>query len=205
MAQRYRPDRSHHDLGYSPQDDDRGRYASGLQRDDYRRAPRQVEGRYGRDDAGPDVDWDGGWEGGPHEARFGGVDARGRSDGRETTGKSYGPAYGVSGASSTQDYWRSTPRRQPPPRGPHRGHGPKGYARSDERLREAICERLMDDPDIDAREITVEVKDGVVTLEGHVDNRLSKHIIEDLVDACGGVRDIRNLIAVRPSGGPAQA
>ncbi len=205
MAQRYRPDRSHHDLGYSPQDDDRGRYAAGLQRDDYRRAPRQFEGRYGDEGAGPDVDWDGGWEGGPHDHRFGGVDARGRSDGRDTTGNPYGPVYGVSGASSTQDYWRSTPRRQQPPRGAHRGHGPKGYTRSDERLREAICERLMDDPDIDAREITVEVKDGVVTLEGHVDNRLSKHIIEDVVDACGGVRDIRNLIAVQPGGKAASA
>ncbi len=198
MAQRYRPDRSHHDLGYSPQDDDRGQYAAGLQRDDYRRTQRQADGRHHRDDAGSDVDWDGG----PHERRFGGVDARGRSGARESAGSSHGPAYGASGASSSQDYWRSAPRRQPAPRGPHRGHGPKGYARSDERLREAICERLLDDPDIDAREITVEVKDGVVTLEGHVANRLSKHIIEDLVDACGGVRDIRNLIAVRANGGP---
>lgn len=187
MAQRYRPDRSHHDLGYSPSDDDRGRYAAGLERDDYRRLP----ARYDREGALPD---------GFDSESFGGVDARGRSIGSETTGRPYGPMYGVSGASSSQDYFRSSPRRQQPPRGNHRGHGPKGYSRTDERLREAICERLMEDPDIDAREITVQVKDGVVTLEGRVDTRLSKHIIEDLVDDCSGVKDIHNLIAVQ---GPA--
>jgi len=195
MAQRYRPDRSHHDLGYSPKDDDRGRYAAGLERDDYRRLP----ARYGYEGATPERDWDGGMapgEGFDSES-FGGVDARGRSTGFETTGRAYGPMYGVSGASSSQDYWRSAPRRQQPPRGIHRGHGPKGYNRTDERLHEAICERLMEDPDIDARGITVEVKDGVVTLEGRVDNRLAKHIIEDLVDDCSGVKGIRNLIAVQ--------
>ncbi len=185
MAQRYRPDRSHHDLGYSPDDDDRGRYAAGLQRDDYRRPAEQ--------DRGGGMAQGGGFDSGS----FGGVDARGRSIGYDTTGRPYGPMYGVSGASSSQDYWRSAPRRQSPPRGMHRGHGPKGYNRTDERLHEAICERLMDDPDIDARGITVEVKDGVVTLEGRVDSRLSKHIIEDLVDDCSGVKGIRNLIAVQ--------
>lgn len=152
MAQRYRPDPSHRDLGYSPDDDDRGRYAAGLQRDDI---------------------------------ADGGVDARGRS--------AAGPRYGASGASSSHDFWRTAPRRQQPN---HRGHGPKGYRRSDERLREAVCERLLEDPDIDAREITVQVADGVVTLDGHIESRPAKHIVENLVDDCSGVKEIRNLIAI---------
>ena len=33
------------------------------------------------------------------------------------------------------------------------GRGPKSYARSDERLRELICERLLDDPLVDASDL----------------------------------------------------
>jgi osmotically-inducible protein OsmY len=185
MSQRFRPDPSHRDLGYSPHDDDRGRYAAGLQRDDYQRLPE------GHDIARRYPDRDGG------EVETGDVDARGRSGASEAVGRAHGPVYGVSGASSAQDYWRGARQWQPAAsEGPHRGHGPKGYTRTDARLHEAVCDRLTDDPDIDARNITVTVKDGVVTLEGRVDNRLSKHIIEDLVDDCGGVKGIRNLIDV---------
>lgn len=50
------------------------------------------------------------------------------------------------------------------------------------------------------------VQSGVVTLEGRVDARWMKHHIEDLVDACSGVRNIENRIRVgqgNPSGGAA--
>jgi osmotically-inducible protein OsmY len=67
----------------------------------------------------------------------------------------------------------------------HRGRGPKGYLRSDERLRETICERLTDDPRIDASDIEVEVKDQSVTLRGTVDDRRTKYAVEELVDRCG--------------------
>ena len=50
-----------------------------------------------------------------------------------------------------------------------RGKGPKGYERSDERLKEVICERLTDDDDIDASEISVEIRNGEVTLSGSVE------------------------------------
>ena len=79
-----------------------------------------------------------------------------------------------------------------------RGHGPQGYARSDERITEDICERLTDDPDVDPRDVRVQVQEGVVTLEGRVDDRWMKHHIEDLVDATYGVSDIHNRIAVGP-------
>jgi osmotically-inducible protein OsmY len=76
------------------------------------------------------------------------------------------------------------------------GRGPKGYQRSDERLQEDICERLMADGYIDASEVTVAVKEGKVTLEGTVGERRMKHRIEDLVDECMGVKDIDNRIRV---------
>jgi osmotically-inducible protein OsmY len=76
------------------------------------------------------------------------------------------------------------------------GRGPKGYERSDERLREEICERLERDPYIDASEILISVKNGVVTLEGSVDDRMQKHRAEDTADACSGVKDVQNRINV---------
>ena len=78
-----------------------------------------------------------------------------------------------------------------------RGKGPKGYKRSDERLQEDISERLMDDDRIDASDVSVRCKDGVVTLEGSVSERQVKHRIEDLVERCHGVKDIENRITVQ--------
>ena len=81
-----------------------------------------------------------------------------------------------------------------------RGAGPKGWRRSDERLQDDICERLTDDPWIDASDVSVQVSSGVVTLEGSVDDRRLKHRIEDMVEQCGGVTEIRNFLSV-PSRG----
>jgi osmotically-inducible protein OsmY len=77
-----------------------------------------------------------------------------------------------------------------------RGSMPKGYARSDERIKEDICERLTEDPYIDASEITIEVTAGVVTLEGVIEDRSQKHRAEDLVDATSGVKDVHNRLNV---------
>ncbi|MGH8287473.1 MAG: BON domain-containing protein [Steroidobacteraceae bacterium] len=82
-----------------------------------------------------------------------------------------------------------TERRYPP--------GPKGYQRSDERLREDISERLMEARYIDSSEVTVEVSGAKVVLEGTVPERRMKHAIEDLVDACPGVQDIENRVRVK--------
>jgi hypothetical protein len=80
------------------------------------------------------------------------------------------------------------------------GKGPKGYTRSDERIREGISERLLRDHDLDASDILVEVRSGTVTLSGAVDNRQLKHYVEDLVERCAGVQDIDNRLTVRPQG-----
>ena len=80
----------------------------------------------------------------------------------------------------------------------HRGRGPKGYLRSDERLLESICERLTDDPRIDASEIEVAVRDQVVTLRGSVDQRRTKYAVEELVER-SGAREIDNQLRVTAS------
>jgi hypothetical protein len=81
--------------------------------------------------------------------------------------------------------------------------GPKGYTRSDERIREDISERLMMADSIDSSEVTVSVKEGHVTLEGTVPTRSMKHAIEDLADYTAGVQDVDNRIRVeRPGSAP---
>jgi osmotically-inducible protein OsmY len=83
--------------------------------------------------------------------------------------------------------------------GSHYGKGPKGYTRSDERLKEVICEKLTDDPMIDASEINIEVTSQVVKLTGTVDDRSTKYEVEELIERCGGVKDIDNQLRVRSS------
>lgn len=79
----------------------------------------------------------------------------------------------------------------------HYGKGPKGYVRSDERIREDVCDRLSDDDEIDARDITVTVKNAEVILEGSVNDRRSKHRAEDVAEAVSGVKEVTNHLRAR--------
>lgn len=82
----------------------------------------------------------------------------------------------------------------------HRGRGPKGYRRSDERILEDVNDRLTDDPHIDASEIEVTVTNREVTLNGTVNSRFEKRHAEDLADAVSGVMHVQNnLRVVRPA------
>ena len=74
--------------------------------------------------------------------------------------------------------------------------GPRGYLRSDERIREDICERLIDRADIDIGDVSVVVAGGRVTLEGSVADRQMKHRIDALCDDSPGVREVDNRIRV---------
>jgi len=96
--------------------------------------------------------------------------------------QSYASSYGYGG----NDYQDS-----------HRGRGPKGYERSDERLREIICERLTDDPWIDASDVSIEVSNKTVRLTGSVNNRQTKYEIEELIERSTNVREIDNQLRVQ--------
>jgi hypothetical protein len=90
--------------------------------------------------------------------------------------------------------------------GAHQGRGPKNYQRSAERVIEDICEKLTDDPHVDASEVNVQCKDGVVTIEGTVPHRSMKHRVEDIADHCYGVKDVDNRLKVSASqSGPQSA
>jgi osmotically-inducible protein OsmY len=77
-----------------------------------------------------------------------------------------------------------------------RGRGPRNYQRSDERIREDVCESLTQDDQIDASSIEVTVTDGEVTLTGTIFQRDDKRRAEDLAEAVSGVKDVRNNLRV---------
>lgn len=84
--------------------------------------------------------------------------------------------------------------------GPFTGMGPGGYERSDARLHDLICERLTQHGQVDARQMTVEVTGGEVTLAGTVHSRFEKRMAEQLVDAVWGVKDVHNRLRVAQAG-----
>jgi hypothetical protein len=88
---------------------------------------------------------------------------------------------------------------RPPDTGPRYPRGPKGYERSDDRIREDVSDRLMYRDDIDSSEVSVAVAAGKVTLDGTVPERRMKHAIEDIAESCGGVKDVDNRIRVQRS------
>lgn len=83
----------------------------------------------------------------------------------------------------------------------HRGRGPSDYTRSDERIREDANDRLTEDPRLDARQISVTVTEGEVTLTGTVEDRSAKRRAEDCVDAISGVKHVQNNLRVKPGSG----
>lgn len=134
------------------------------------------------------------------------ADPRHAQSGSRTHGRGSGPSYGHGG----NGYRGSAERYGSEHAGmgggygigasgqeTHRGKGPKGYRRSDDRIREDVCDCLTDDPLLDAGEIEVQVKDGEVTLSGTVSDRLAKRHAEDMIDRVIGVRDVQNNIRVK--------
>lgn len=77
------------------------------------------------------------------------------------------------------------------------GKGPKGYRRSDDRIKEEVCEALERTPYLDASDIEVDVKDGCVTLSGTVSSRQYKRSAEYIIEKIRGVDDIDNEIKVK--------
>jgi BON domain len=166
--------------------------------EDARRSPLRDERESGR------------WRGGHEDAdrdwarQWGYLEGRGpRSRDRAwPRGWGYSGGFGAgAGYLGGDDYGRPTggwgwtePERHR--RGPHAGQGPRGYQRSDDRIREDICERMCDNDELDAREIEIRVSGGDVTLLGTVHDRYDKRLAEDIVEQVSGVQDISNQLRV---------
>lgn len=110
-------------------------------------------------------------------------------------GGTYGNPYYRGASYREQGYAPSAyvPRE---PRGGFSGRGPKGYVRTDERIREDVCDRLSWNDEVDATDIAVRVEGGEVWLEGSVETRHMKRLADDIADEVPGVRDVHNTIRV---------
>ena len=92
-----------------------------------------------------------------------------------------------------------------PAQGWFSGRGPRGYQRSDDRIREDVCDRLCEDPWVDASEIDVTVRSGEVTLAGNVRERADKRRVEDVIENVSGVREVHNNLHVGANREPTAA
>lgn len=114
--------------------------------------------------------------------------------GRDTYGARFGHR-------DTGEEPRGGVRRHGGPSAPdHRGRGPKGYKRSDQRIEEDVNDRLTDDPRVDASEVQVHVQNGEVTLTGTVDSREARRRAEDVAEDVSGVTYVMNNLRVRQPG-----
>ena len=150
------------------------------------RGPSEFGGRgYEREYGGEEP---GRWQSGPEGRSFGGQRTYARD------------LYSDSGMRRHDTDWESgmagRSMRNVPSGGGFRGRGPKDYQRSDERIREEVCDRMTDDDRLDATDITIQVKQGEVTLSGTVTDRDQKRRAEDMAEGISGVRDVTNNIRI---------
>jgi hypothetical protein len=89
-------------------------------------------------------------------------------------------------------------------RGEHYGKGPKGYRRTDARIKEDVSDALMRHGDLDASDVDVTVTDGDVTLSGTVSDRRMKRAAEECAEECLGVGQVQNNIRVGSAAGTSE-
>jgi len=91
---------------------------------------------------------------------------------------------------------------EPLPTNDATGRGPKNWTRSDERITDDVCERLADDPWVDASDIEVVVHHGEIALTGVVDDRQQRMRAARIAESVRGVVDVVNRINVAPREAP---
>ncbi len=179
---------------------------SGDDDDDRQRPPGGARGGYGQSQSGY------GQSQGGYGGRSGGSGTSRYGYGGAGQGSRYGENQGQRNSGSDRDWWeRATDevsswmgdedaerrRRLDKSQGAHRGKGPKGYTRADDRIREDVNDRLSDDSFLDASEIEVAVEKAEVTLSGTIDSREDKRRAEDIAEAVSGVKHVQNNLRVR--------
>ncbi len=154
-------------------------------------------GRYGQSDRGYDSgqstyrDW-------AHEQQ--GAGAYGALGGSRETGWFgreqgwSGDAYGSGGRGGPREQTHIAKRRPP-----------KGYTRSDERIKEDVNDRLMQTWDLDPSDLEVAVSEGEVTLSGEVRSRNEKFLAEQMAESVLGVKDVLNQLRLRRAGAETNA
>jgi hypothetical protein len=181
IARRYA--QQHRDFGYG------NRF--GRDEDERSRRGDFGSGSYGRRSSFGGGAYEGGYGGSSGSGQYGGF---GRG-GQGYEGSAYGGGFGGGmsldeGRFSTRpNYGQSQTRRS--------GNSPKGYKRSDDRIREDVCDRLSERWDVDSGGIEVSVSNGEVTLSGNVPERGMKFRAESICDGVSGVSEVHNQLRVQ--------
>ncbi len=77
--------------------------------------------------------------------------------------------------------------------------------RSDDRIRDDVCQRLTEDGAVDASDVAVLVREGEVTLEGTVADREQKRRAERIAESVRGVHDVVNMLRLTAGAAPPEA
>jgi osmotically-inducible protein OsmY len=112
-------------------------------------------------------------------------------------GGGMGNRFGQQGQFGNAGGWERDEQQR---RGRHFGRGPKGYMRSDERIREDVSEMLFRHDEVDASEIEVQVKEGDVTLTGSVESREARRMAEECIWDVSGVKNVTNMLRIEKNG-----
>jgi osmotically-inducible protein OsmY len=151
-------------------------------------------GQYGRSNRDEDRYRDESGEGRSFSGRTGEFSADWDYDARARASQS---GYNAQGYGISQSEGRQRGESRWTVAGPHTGKSPKGYKRSEERIREDICERLMEDGEVDASDIDVKITGNEVTLEGFVSDWRMKRRAEEVIQHVSGVDDVLNNLRVK--------
>jgi osmotically-inducible protein OsmY len=108
----------------------------------------------------------------------------------ETAAWQHGPA--LSGRSAERPFSR--------PEGAYRGRGPRGYVRSPARIYEDLCDRLTDNPFVDASDIEVGIAGTEVTLNGTVNDPIALRQAQAIAEEVAGVTHVHNRLQLRTAG-----
>ncbi len=87
-------------------------------------------------------------------------------------------------------------------------HGPaasargvaRGYVRSPARIHEDLCDRLTDNPFVDASDIEVGIAGTEVTLSGTVNDPIALRQAQAIAEEVAGVTHVHNRLQLRPAG-----
>ncbi len=153
------------------------------------------EGRYGEGGYSQRSNYPSGYRSGERYGERGGSSEYGRGEYGEGEERGWWDRASDAVASWFGDEEAERRRRMDEQR-PHRGRGPKGYRRSDERIQEDVNDRLSEGY-LDATDITVMVEGGEVTLTGTVNNRSDKRRAEDIAEYVSGVTNVENRLRVK--------
>jgi hypothetical protein len=76
--------------------------------------------------------------------------------------------------------------------GPFAGVPPRGYARTDTRVLEDVCDLLTVHGELDVRQVDVHCRNGVIRIEGHVPDERTRRLVEDVAREVLGVTGVEN-------------